>query len=398
MLKNKVSKVIDEQGNLIPNIVVYSPLGSIEDYGLIRYDGVTITKNEHGQIMVTGEGISDKIIESVSKRIDDLIITSTFEKKINVIADIPYIIPKSEHKQTRPYSFFLDESGNQVFLSAKILNGDVIIVSPTSQNNITVYIGLGLTEYIIIPEPMLMGLPIRTPGLESQASVMSINGMTNEVILTPNELGLGKVNNTADEDKPISKAARNELNRKVNKEDIKDILDKITNILEEETKRATTAESNILKITQLLDNTIAEKSIKIYSTTYNSIPAFINNTTNEKELDILNSITNNDILITSDGVANIYSSKYGDKTDIMAWYPFSINLNLNNYVRDTYLESKLLEKADLTYTNNKLKDKLNSIDFDIYKHEQKGYTGIVNATQTMIFENGILKEIKDAGE
>ena len=48
-------------------------------------------------------------------------------------------------------------------------------------------------------------------------SVISVNNMTGEVILTKSNIGLGNVDNTSDANKPISTAQQNALNLKVNK-------------------------------------------------------------------------------------------------------------------------------------------------------------------------------------
>lgn len=48
-------------------------------------------------------------------------------------------------------------------------------------------------------------------------SVISVNNMTGEVILTKSNIGLGNVDNTSDANKPVSTAQQNALNLKVNK-------------------------------------------------------------------------------------------------------------------------------------------------------------------------------------
>ena len=50
-----------------------------------------------------------------------------------------------------------------------------------------------------------------------KGSVISVNNMTGEVVLTKSNLGLGNVDNTSDADKPISTAQQAALNAKVNK-------------------------------------------------------------------------------------------------------------------------------------------------------------------------------------
>lgn len=50
-----------------------------------------------------------------------------------------------------------------------------------------------------------------------KGSVISVNNMTGEVVLTKSNLGLGNVDNTSDLNKPISTAAQTALNAKVNK-------------------------------------------------------------------------------------------------------------------------------------------------------------------------------------
>lgn len=50
-----------------------------------------------------------------------------------------------------------------------------------------------------------------------KGSVISVNNMTGEVVLTKSNLGLGNVDNTSDVDKPISTAQQAALNAKVNK-------------------------------------------------------------------------------------------------------------------------------------------------------------------------------------
>lgn len=50
-----------------------------------------------------------------------------------------------------------------------------------------------------------------------KGSVISVNNMTGEVILTKSNIGLGNVDNTSDANKPVSTAQQNALNLKVNK-------------------------------------------------------------------------------------------------------------------------------------------------------------------------------------
>lgn len=50
-----------------------------------------------------------------------------------------------------------------------------------------------------------------------KGSVISVNNMTGEVVLTKSNIGLGNVDNTSDKNKPISTAQQNALNTKVNK-------------------------------------------------------------------------------------------------------------------------------------------------------------------------------------
>lgn len=50
-----------------------------------------------------------------------------------------------------------------------------------------------------------------------KGSVISVNNMTGEVILTKSNIGLGNVDNTSDANKPVSTAQQNALNAKVNK-------------------------------------------------------------------------------------------------------------------------------------------------------------------------------------
>lgn len=50
-----------------------------------------------------------------------------------------------------------------------------------------------------------------------KGSVVSVNNMTGEVVLTKSNIGLGNVDNTSDANKPVSTAQQNALNLKVNK-------------------------------------------------------------------------------------------------------------------------------------------------------------------------------------
>lgn len=50
-----------------------------------------------------------------------------------------------------------------------------------------------------------------------KGSVISVNNMTGEVVLTKSNIGLGNVDNTSDANKPVSTAQQNALNLKVNK-------------------------------------------------------------------------------------------------------------------------------------------------------------------------------------
>lgn len=50
-----------------------------------------------------------------------------------------------------------------------------------------------------------------------KGSVISVNNMTGEVVLTKSNIGLGNVDNTSDKNKPISTATQNALNNKVSK-------------------------------------------------------------------------------------------------------------------------------------------------------------------------------------
>lgn len=47
--------------------------------------------------------------------------------------------------------------------------------------------------------------------------VTTVNGQTGNVVIEKNDVGLGNVDNTSDEDKPVSTAQQNELNKKVDK-------------------------------------------------------------------------------------------------------------------------------------------------------------------------------------
>ncbi|MGM9544033.1 MAG: tail fiber protein [Romboutsia timonensis] len=50
-----------------------------------------------------------------------------------------------------------------------------------------------------------------------KGSVISVNNMTGEVVLTKSNIGLGNVDNTSDANKPVSTAQQNALDKKVNK-------------------------------------------------------------------------------------------------------------------------------------------------------------------------------------
>jgi len=82
------------------------------------------------------------------------------------------------------------------------------------------YAIVGETQGIYIwDEAEQTWIPITSSGtVDPDSSVASVNGMTGNVVLTKSSIGLPSVDNTADQDKPISTAMQEALDEKINKD------------------------------------------------------------------------------------------------------------------------------------------------------------------------------------